>query len=168
MSEAETVMRQMTFDCTITSTMVSYIDLNDVSVPLSQGGTTWSGSATISLDDTLKIAVTVTGVTDSPWSVAITTKCPGGQAAKIFSRSGTVPHGGSEGFTTSVKVAPDPCVAGQGFVLEFAAIAARPKKAKKKKPAKAATRPTKTSRVGTKAAQATKARKKIIPKKPVK
>jgi hypothetical protein len=89
--------------------MVPFIALNGVSVSLSQSGTTWTGSKAIALDQNLTVAVTCTGITGSPWSVAITADCPGGTPAKIFSSSGVIPSGGTQGFTTSVTVSQNPC-----------------------------------------------------------
>jgi hypothetical protein len=102
-------MRKLTFKCTLTSGLTPFIDLQKHSVPLHQSGNIWSGNLAVDVDDTLNIAVTVSGITDSPWSVDITIDCPSGTPAKIFSRSGTIPHGGSEAFTTSAKVPAQPC-----------------------------------------------------------
>jgi hypothetical protein len=102
-------MRNLTFKCTITSGLTPFIDLQKHSVPLRQNGNIWSGSFAVDVDDTLNIAATVSGVVDSPWSVDITIDCPGKSPAKIFSRNGTIPHGGSEAFTTSAKVPAQPC-----------------------------------------------------------
>ena len=102
-------MPNITFKCSISSTMVSFINLQGQPVRLSQNGTTWSGSLTVDVADTLVIAYTVTGITDSPWTVDITVDCPGGTPAKIFSSNGKIPHGGGEGHTTSAKVPANPC-----------------------------------------------------------
>jgi hypothetical protein len=102
-------MRKLTFKCVITSGLTPFIDLQQKSVALSQNGATWSGSLAVDVDDTLNIAVTVSGINGSPWTVDITIDCPGGSPAKIFSRNGVIPHGGSEGFTTSAKVPAQPC-----------------------------------------------------------
>jgi hypothetical protein len=102
-------MPNITFKCAISSTMVPFINLQGKPVPLRQNGTTWSGSLMDDVGDTLVIAYTVTGITGSPWTVDITVDCPGGTPAKIFSSNGNIPHGGSEGHTTSAKVAANPC-----------------------------------------------------------
>jgi hypothetical protein len=102
-------MPNITFKCVISSTMVPFINLQGQPVRLSQSGTTWSGSLTDDVGDTLVIAYTVTGITGSPWTVDITVDCSGGTPAKIFSSSGNIPHGGGEGHTTSASVAANPC-----------------------------------------------------------
>jgi hypothetical protein len=102
-------MRKLTFKCTITSGLTPFIDLQQQAVALHQNGNIWSGSLGVDVDDTLNIAVTVSGVNGSPWTVDVTIDCPGGSPAKIFSRSGTIPHGGSEAFTTTAKVPAQPC-----------------------------------------------------------
>jgi hypothetical protein len=102
-------MRLLTFNCAISSTMTSFIDLQGQHVPLLQAGIVWSGSLPVYVTDTLNIAYTVTGITSSPWSVDITMDCPGAEPAKIFSRKGTIPQGGSEGHKTSAPVPADPC-----------------------------------------------------------
>jgi hypothetical protein len=123
-------MRKLTFKCAVTSGLTPFLDLQQQSVALSQNGNAWSGSLAVEVDDTLSIAVTVSGVTGSPWTVDITIGCPGGSPAKIFSRNGTIPHGGSEGFTTSAKVPAEPC----GAKMEMAA--AKPKSTPKRKATK--------------------------------
>jgi hypothetical protein len=102
-------MRKLTFKCTITSGLTPFIDLQTQPVALHQNGNVWSGSLAVEVDDTLNIAVTVTGIEGSPWAVDITIDCPGGSPAKIFSRNGTIPQGGSAGFTASAKVPAQPC-----------------------------------------------------------
>jgi hypothetical protein len=135
-------MRQLTFNCSISSTMVSFITLNGVSITLSQSGTNWTGKKAISLDDSLAIAVTCTGVTGSPWSVAITSDCPNGTPAKIFSSSGSIPHGGTQGFTTSVKVAQNPCASGPQGALPEEHLALVSRKLPRKRAAKKAAKKT--------------------------
>jgi hypothetical protein len=105
----EIQMPAITFKCAISSTMVSYINLQSKPVALHQSGTNWTGSLTLNVADTLEIAYTVTGITDSPWTVDVTVDCPGGTPAKIFSASGNIPHGGSVGDTKTVKVPANPC-----------------------------------------------------------
>jgi len=102
-------MPQHAFKCVISCTMTPFIDLQEQHVQLSQSGTTWTGTFTGDVGDTLKIAYTVTGITGSPWTVDITVDCGKNAPAKIFSDKGNIPHGGSEGHTTSAKVASDPC-----------------------------------------------------------
>ena len=102
-------MPAITFKCAISSTMVSFINLQGHAVPLSQSGTTWSGSLSLTVSGTLAIAYTVTGINESPWSVDITVGCPGGTPAKIFSANGIIPVGGNEGHTTTVAVPANPC-----------------------------------------------------------
>lgn len=102
-------MRKLTFKCVVTSGLTPFLDLQQRSVALQQNGNTWSGSLAVDVNDTLNIAVTVNGINGSPWAVDITIDCPSGSPAKIFSRKGTIPHGGSEGFKTSAKVPAQPC-----------------------------------------------------------
>lgn len=102
-------MRKLTFKCVITSEFTPFLDLQQQNVILSQNGTTWSGSLAADVEDTLNIAATVNGINGSAWKVDITIDCPDGSAAKIFSRSGAMPHGGTQGFRTSAKVPQDPC-----------------------------------------------------------
>lgn len=102
-------MRRLTFKCTITSGLTPFISLQQQPVALRQNGNIWSGSLAVDVGDTLNIAATLSGITDSPWSVDITIECPGASPAKIFSRSGTIPQGGSEAFTTTAKVPAQPC-----------------------------------------------------------
>jgi len=102
-------MRKLSFKCAITGGVTPFIDLQQQSVALRQNGSTWSGSLTVDVDDTLNVAVTMNGINGSPWTVDITIECPGGPPAKIFSRNGTIPHGGSWAFTTSAKVPAQPC-----------------------------------------------------------
>lgn len=102
-------MRKLTFKCTVTSGLTPFIDLQKKPVPLQQNGNIWTGSVTVDVDDTLNIAVTVSGIVGSPWSVDVTIDCPGGSPAKIFSRNGTIPVGGSDAFTASAKVPAQPC-----------------------------------------------------------
>jgi hypothetical protein len=102
-------MRKLVFKCTIISGPTPFIDLQQQPVALHQNGNIWSGSLTVDIDDVLSIAATVSGVNGSPWAVDITVDCPGGSPGKIFSRSGTIPHGGSEAFKTSAKVPVQPC-----------------------------------------------------------
>lgn len=99
-------MRKRKFKCVITSGLTPFIDLQQKSVALHQSGNAWSGDLDLDVDvgDTLSIAVTVNGVNGSPWKVDIRRDDPDGSSSEIFSRSGTIPHGGSEGFKTSVKV----------------------------------------------------------------
>jgi hypothetical protein len=101
--------RKLTFKCVVTSELTPFLDLQNQSVALHQNGSIWSGSLAVNVDDTLDIAATVNGVTGSTWSVDITIDCPGSSPAKIFSRNGTIPHGGSEAFKTSAKVSAQPC-----------------------------------------------------------
>ncbi|MGH9743517.1 MAG: hypothetical protein ACRD51_14320, partial [Candidatus Acidiferrum sp.] len=57
---------------------------------------------------------TLKGVQGSPWSIEITSACPdSGQPAKIFTKSGSIPAGGGQGISKSVKVAADPCAGGK-------------------------------------------------------
>src|SRR5690242_1467760 len=102
-------MRQQTFKCTISSGMTPFISLQLQRVPLRPDGNTWSGNIAVDVDDKLDIAVTVSGIRGSPWTVDITIDCPGGSPAKVFSRNGPIPYGGSEGFTTSAFVPAQPC-----------------------------------------------------------
>ena len=102
-------MPAIKFKCALSCTMTPFINLQGKPVPLTQNGTTWSGSQTDNVGDTLVIAYTVTGITGSPWTVDVTVDCPGKDPAKIFSSKGNIPHGGSEGHTTTAKVAADPC-----------------------------------------------------------
>jgi len=104
-------MTNITFKCVISSTMTPFLNLQGKPVPLSQSGTTWTGSFTGDVGDTLVIAYTVTGITGSPWTVDITVDCGKSAPAKIFSDKGNIPHGGSEGHTTSAKVTKGPCAA---------------------------------------------------------
>jgi hypothetical protein len=109
MRDKSTALRALTFKCNIVSGLTPFIDLQQRPVALHQNGNNWSGSLAVDVDDTVSIAATLSGVTDSPWSVDITIDCPGGAPAKIFSRSGSIPHGGSEAFTTTAKVPAQPC-----------------------------------------------------------
>jgi hypothetical protein len=102
-------MPTITFQCAISSTMVSYINLQGKPVPLHQSGTNWTGSLKLSVTDTLDIAYTITGITESPWTLAVTVDCPGGKPASIFSANGNIPSGGSVGDTKTVKVSANPC-----------------------------------------------------------
>jgi hypothetical protein len=101
--------RKLTFKCVLRSELTPFLDLQNQSVTLHQNGSTWSGSLSVNADDTLNIAATVNGITGSTWSVNITIDCSGGSPAKICSRNGTIPHGGSEAFKTSAKVPAQPC-----------------------------------------------------------
>jgi hypothetical protein len=137
-------MPNLTFKCAISSTMVPFINLQGQPVRLSQSGTTWSGSLTNDVGDTLVIAYTVTGITASPWTVDITVDCPGGPPAKIFSSNGNIPHGGSEGHTTSAKVATNPCAA--KVEVATAELAIAPEKLLPKSPKKRAKKTNNTPR----------------------
>ncbi len=101
--------RKLTFKCAVTSGLTLSSTLQNLPVALQQSGNNWTGSLAVDIDDTLNIAVTVTGGNYSPWSVDITIDCPGGSPAKIFSRNGTIPKGGSQAFTASAKVPAQPC-----------------------------------------------------------
>ena len=126
-------MRKLTFKCVITSGMTPFIDLQQKPVALQQNGNTWSGSLPVDVDDTLNLAVSVNGINGSSWTVDITIDCPGGSPAKIFSRNGTIPHGGTEAFKTSAKVTADPC--GQKMEMVIAKTGGAPKrKARTKRP----------------------------------
>jgi hypothetical protein len=131
--------RKLTFKCVITSGLTPFIDLQQQSVALQQNGNSWSGSLAVDVDDTLNLAVTVNGINGSPWTVDITIDCPGGSPAKIFSRNGTIPDGGSEGFKTSAKVPVDPCASKMGMAVVKAK--GRPKKKTTKTKKKTTTKP---------------------------
>jgi hypothetical protein len=103
-------MSKLTFKCAITGGLTPVMTLQGQPVALRQNGNTWSGSLAMGAGSTLNIAVTVTGINGSPWTVDITIDCPGGSPAKIFSRNGTIPKGGSDAFTASAKVPAQPCL----------------------------------------------------------
>lgn len=123
-------MRTLMFKCAITSGLTPFVDLQQRPVALHQNGNSWSGSLAVDVEDTLNIAVTVNGITGSPWKVDITIDCPDGSPAKIFSRNGTIPHGGSEGFKTSAKVPAQPCAREMDMAN---VVQGTPKKTKKKR-----------------------------------
>jgi hypothetical protein len=129
-------LRKLTFKCAITSGLTPFINLQNQSVSLRQNGNVWTGSLAVDLDSLLNIAVTVSGINYSPWSVDITIDCPGGTPAKIFSRSGKIPHGGSEAFTTSTKVPDQPCPSSAAMVMADSKVKAKTKKPKTKKTGK--------------------------------
>ncbi len=136
--------RKLTFKCAVTSGLTPFLNLQNTPVALKQNGNNWTGSSAVDVDDTLSIAVTVSGVNGSPWSVDITIDCPGGSPAKIFSRTGTIPKGGSQGFTASAKVPAQPCTG--PMTMALAVVKARPaskKSATKKKAAAKKKRTTK-------------------------
>jgi len=136
-------MRKLTFQCSIASGLTPFIDIQQQSVALHQNGNTWSGSRAVNVEDKLDIAVTVSGINGSPWTVDITIDCPGGSAAKIFSRKGTIPQGGSQRFTASANVPAQPC----GAQKEMAVKAkTRPKKKITKTKKKKQTKPSRRAR----------------------
>lgn len=104
--------RELTFKCVVTSELTPFLDLQNRPVALHQNGSTWTGSLQVNVNDTLQVAATVNGITGSTWSVDITIDCPVGSPAKIFSRGGTIPHGGSQAFKTPVKLPAEPCATG--------------------------------------------------------
>jgi hypothetical protein len=92
------------------------INLQDTPFTLKNqsGTTTWAGTKSVQLDATLKIDATLTGVAGAPWSIEITSACPDdAPAAKVFSKSGSIPAGGGQGISKTVKVAADPCAGGK-------------------------------------------------------
>jgi hypothetical protein len=102
-------MSKLSFKCAITCGFTPVMTLQGQPVALRQNGNAWSGSLAVDAGGTLNIAVTVTGINGSSWTVDITIDCPGGSPAKIFSRNGTIPNEGSDAFTTSAKVPAQPC-----------------------------------------------------------
>ena len=75
-------MRKLTFKCAITCGLTPFIDLQQKSVEPHQNGSIWSGSLAVDVDETLNIAITVTGINGSPWTVEIMIGCPGGCLAR--------------------------------------------------------------------------------------
>ena len=109
-------MRTLKLTCTVVSTGRPRLNLQDAPFTLKNqsGTTTWAGTKGVQLDATLKIDATLTGVAGSPWSIEITSACPDdAPAAKIFSKSGSIPAGGGQGISKTVKVAVDPCAGGK-------------------------------------------------------
>ena len=105
-------MRTLTLKCAIVSGKRPLLNLQDVPVSLKQksGTTSWSGSAPVTLDDTLKIDASFVGIEDSPWSIDITMDCAAGEdPAKIFHDEGKIPNGGGQGISTKKVVSAAPC-----------------------------------------------------------
>jgi hypothetical protein len=105
-------MRSLTLKCSVVSTKRPPLNLQDIPVSLKRtsGTNTWSGSATVQVDDALKVDAAVVSIEDSPWSIDITMDCPNGKPpATVFHDDGTIPHGGGEGISKTVQVPANPC-----------------------------------------------------------